>query len=299
MRLGASVARRAVVPKRYFIVDFDGTCTATDTTGLIPRLASEHTGRTGMLGVWSEIEREFFELTSAAEQELMASRDMQLTLDDALAEMDSVSNTSTRKVSESKCLAGIVPERVGSSLESLEQGQVQMRSGCVDVLAGAEDQGWELGVLSVNWCPPIIDAMLLGPLRRRRGHRGGDANISPVACWSNSIDPGSGQVRLVVPGAAAKKDKIESLKLAGEDGGSVVYVGDSPTDLPALIAADIGVLIGDSKSARAFAEKFGVALEPLSDAAMRRDGEGGRRRRVVWVAEDWAHIDRVVIRPGS
>jgi magnesium-transporting ATPase (P-type) len=45
----------------------------------------------------------------------------------------------------------------------------------------------------------------------------------------------------------------------------VVYVGDSSTDLLALIQADVGILLMGSKSTIGLALKFGVTIRSLND----------------------------------
>jgi DNA-binding transcriptional LysR family regulator len=61
-----------------------------------------------------------------------------------------------------------------------------------------------------------------------------------------------------------------------------VYVGDSVTDLLAMLEADVGVVVGRSSSLRALARALGVAVLPLLAApplmAVQRDR--GRREGV-------------------
>lgn len=53
--------------------------------------------------------------------------------------------------------------------------------------------------------------------------------------------------------------------LRGTTTGPVVYVGDSPTDVDALLAADVGVVFGDNPTLREVLALAGVHVEPLLD----------------------------------
>jgi hypothetical protein len=77
----------------------------------------------------------------------------------------------------------------------------------------------------VLWCPSLIDAMLLRSLPCAQN----------VPVWSNSVDQ-HGMVSQVVAGALDKRARITKLKRSG----FVVYIGDSATDLAALVEADLG-----------------------------------------------------------
>ena len=72
------------------------------------------------------------------------------------------------------------------------------------------------------------------------------------------------------------------------------YVGDSATDLTALLAADVGILVGTSESARRIARRFGVKLAPLPaelpelPAAEGGGGSGGGA--VIYEAASWEQI---------
>ncbi len=53
----------------------------------------------------------------------------------------------------------------------------------------------------------------------------------------------------------------------GSVGGLSVYIGDSPSDLPPLIAADIGIVVGDNGLLRRVAAAAGIQLAPLTAGA--------------------------------
>ena len=190
------------------------------------------------------------------------------SLETALAQMDAVSNDIISKLSDSGILAGIRDADVAPAVLDWRDNPTSapvvapaLRDGCVDALNAAVAEGWELGILSICWCPSVIRAYL--PLLGERHGVGGDV----PRLWSNRIDESSGAIANDVDGAAAKRRIIDSLKRddavgegEGEAARRVVYIGDSTTDLLAMLAADVGILIGESRSARDVARQYGVRI---------------------------------------
>ena len=85
--------------------------------------------------------------------------------------------------------------------------------------------------------------------------------------FSNDIDA-AGVIQNKIRGALDKRAVISQIIAEARKEGaepSVLYVGDSSTDLLALLEADVGILIGESNSARKIARRFGLQLQPLPD----------------------------------
>ena len=195
-------------------------------------------------------------------------------------------------------LARILLENKGSS-NCTPGGETQSKSTCL---------GWNLAVLSINWCPALIDASLVRPvLNKRRSILQIDSCNTEVPIWSNSVD-GEGTVTLHVPGALAKRDRIKELRrhiinahdVSDDEEGSdtsshvIVYVGDSSTDLAALLEADIGIIMGNSSSMIAMAQKYGVSVVPLGHRKQHDlDVLGGEK--ILWTVESWQEIDEMLI----
>ena len=208
----------------------------------------------------------------------------------------------------------------GEIVQSAEKVVVRLRNGCKSTLArilldndassGGEGEpiclGWSLAVLSINWCPELIHASLVNPvIARRREILQVDSCETEIPVWSNHVD-GEGKVTLHVPGALAKRDRIRQLRSHDDDGvqNVIVYVGDSSTDLSALIEADLGIVIGTSSSMSSIAERWGVEIVSLQDR-LRYDFMGAilggkpedndRPHPRLWKVECWKEIDDVLI----
>jgi phosphoserine phosphatase len=275
---------------RWLVVDFDGTCTEKDTTPLLPKLTAivcddiEHQQQQ-RLARFEQLEREFVRLYAAARMKMCSQT---MTLCDALDSLDDVSKRVTEQVSKSGVLLGLSsasPEDILSIIErdSDVRAHVTLRSGCAPVLAQAMGSSWQLGVLSINWCPSLIDATLLRCLPSTSTSSSGCCAQNDVPIWSNSVDQ-RGVVSQHVVGALDKKARIAKLKRSG----FVVYIGDSTTDLAALVEADLGILIGHSKSTTSIAEEWGIEVVPLNQRqAMEKDESAS----VIWMAESWSEIE--------
>jgi hypothetical protein len=199
---------------------------------------------------------------------------------------------------------------------------VRLRHDCVKTLArilldnksnsnddsrnkdGNECFGWSMAVLSINWSPALIDACLVQPLLRSLRLKSRDIEV-PI--WSNEVDR-EGVVTLHVAGAMAKRDKIMELKKDIKQGcdqtqSVIVYVGDSATDLAALLVADVGIIMGNSSSLIQIAESWGIEIAPLKH---RHKHEGFQRlvgidtseesaeKKILWQVDTWQEIDEAL-----
>ena len=296
-----AVSSQKKSPSRWLVVDFDGTCTERDTTSVLPKLAAklscnEHDELKERIRMFEIHQEEYFTLYNAAKDALCHET---MSLEEALDSLDDVSTLVTKQVSASGVLKGLgmSSKDMFNLIESDDEVRdyVTLRSGCLDALARQAANDWQLGVLSINWCPSLIHAAVVHPLSQRVV--GKENLLSPVAettmnvpIWSNNVDE-HGVVFLKVPGALAKKACIQKLKP-----GFVVYVGDSSTDLAALLEADIGILIGDCQSAVATARRWGIQVLSLSQRRETLVGVAPEKdtTKVIWSAESWSEIDCVL-----
>ena len=90
--------------------------------------------------------------------------------------------------------------------------------------------------------------------------------------------------------------------------GPAVFVGDSPSDLGALLAADVGIIITDSDSPKAelrrVAEALRIRVAPLSEAspAFLEGGDGGdltTGTKTLFEAGSWGEVRRLLFGGGG
>ena len=301
MAAAASTARTVVRPA-WLVVDFDGTCTLQDTTPLLPKLAEMHTQRP-TAAIFAELEHSYLaglsDVLSPFQLDVDGATGGALDvggLTEYLAAMDEHSARVTAQVGFSGCLAGIRPTAIAETLtvwaSSAETAALcpQLREGCAACLAAAAANDCSLGVLSINWCHALIEVVLA------------PTNVPLAEIWSNELDT-DGRIQLRVAGAAEKRAQIRvlmdddsALDSDGAQRRSVVYVGDSATDFTALLEADIGILVGNSGSARRIGRRYGLQFEPLArfDELADRTAPG-----VIWEAAHWAEITALLFGFGS
>lgn len=272
----------------WLVVDFDGTCTEQETTSLLPKLAAK-LSNSGALeertALFKTFEDEYYRLYNAAKLRLCSET---MSLEEALDSLDNVSSLVTEHVSASGVLKGldVPPSTIAKLIEKDEQvrSHVKLRSGCLTVLARyVANDDWQLGILSINWSPSLIQATIVLPLSQQCVERE-QSLLDDIFIWSNEVDS-NGVVSLQVPGALAKRACIEKLKP-----NFVVYVGDSSTDLLALLEANVGILIGSSKSAVDTARWWGIQVLPLNQRGESADHDAN----VIWLAESWFEIDQAL-----
>jgi phosphoglycolate phosphatase-like HAD superfamily hydrolase len=241
------------------------------------------------MATFAALEQEYFVLYTKIKTEIF--NEEPLSLDEALDRLDQeVSTTVTHKVTASKCLAGL-PQQSSDMLKLLESNKdtigvaTSLQDGCVQVIAGAYRAGWKLCILSINWSQPLVDAVLLHPIRQHLDNVPVEAKV-----WCNSVDA-EGCITLKVPGARAKRDCIAALRQE-QDSCFVVYVGDSSTDLLGLLEANVGVLFGNSNTVAAIAEKWKIRLAPLAQRQHKKLDP--MDESTVWVAQDWMEVEKLL-----
>jgi phosphoserine phosphatase len=280
--------------RKWLVVDFDGTCTIKDTTPLLPHLAGLFQEEKSLveerLEVFSELEQEYFALYNEAKSKIQEDH----SLFEVLDRLDDISTRVTSKVSASGVLKGLLAslEFTKEMQQLLERHslQVKMRPHCGSVLSKIQSaRQWDIGVLSINWCPSLIAASIQPLLENC-------LDVPMPIIWSNLVQAESGEVSLIIPGALAKKERIKKLKQEGEVS-VVVYVGDSSTDLAALIEADVGILIGGSESTINMAKDRGVKIRPLSEYGSSMCvtlDERDQSQNVIWATECWSEVENIL-----
>lgn len=278
----------------FFIVDFDGTCTSSETIDLLPHLASKlgpPDRAATKLDCFQKFTNEYLEgiesILKSQNLEEYSSNTLDLGgLSSCLQQMDDHSSAVTFRVSESRCLSDIQPQALNRALAEWRSNPSEapivlpaLRPGCVGTLSSLASRGCALGVLSINWSPALIRAFLDEEL-----HHG-------YELWCNELQE-DGRVQLLIPGAAEKRDIIAQLVKRATGSGPVIYVGDSATDLLALLEANVGILIGESRTARRLAAKFGVPIRPLPSSLSECDVDVAQR--TVFEAASWDDIRRCV-----
>ncbi|KAK3263101.1 hypothetical protein CYMTET_28076 [Cymbomonas tetramitiformis] len=133
--------------------------------------------------------------------------------------------------------------------------------------AGRGDGRW--WACLTPWSEPVASAHATNAPRRHAP----DASAPSVQVLANDLEVNlgwsTGNLLLSMQTPLDKGNAFNKmLKSFPATKGLRVYVGDSTTDLPALLAADVGIVIGESPSLRRVVAAFQLRLEPLICAAV-------------------------------
>lgn len=118
---------------------------------------------------------------------------------------------------------------------------IALQPSAVATLQAASRTGASLFVISVNWSQDMIKAAL--------------KDVPPFALVSPDLEFSAGggvsTGRLAKGGISGALDKEKVMKETGAGlGGASVYVGDSVTDVLAMLHSDVGIVVGKSRSLR-------------------------------------------------
>jgi len=263
---------------RALVVDFDETLTAADTTSLVvaAALANAPTpeAKAKLEGLRDALVARYVEERDALFAAALPSPSLP-TFDPAatatfLARLSEFDRAANARVFESGLLAPSTAAALAAA-----GAAAALRPGAAAALRAAVAAGVPTGVLSVSWSADLI----LGALAAARAPPASRApwpaapltTASSIAVLANdvatSIGAGAGSAAgRRVECADDKAAALTALTATLPGAGPVIFVGDSPSDLGALLAADVGVVIGDGGSLRRAAAALGVLLRPLAAA---------------------------------
>ena len=241
--------------KMHIFMDFDGTITTKDTIGILMEYIMAHDHNT-YYNFWTSHCKWYAEQCEAYEKAHCPSLapgdlqyadqlDLRAVIDDyvngrAKLELESVerlnacgifSNTVSHELYEAGCMG-------------VNGGKVKIRSGFAPLLDFMRRERMSLTVLSVNWS----DDWIMGCLRQW-------PHLAQVDLVSNHISRGaritgppfkiSTPDGLLLTGA----NKLEAMRATQKripalgDGMTFVYIGDSTTDLPCMLACDHAIVM--------------------------------------------------------
>ncbi|KAK7439126.1 hypothetical protein CaCOL14_002369 [Colletotrichum acutatum] len=230
------------------VLDFDGTITTKDTIGTLAEIGLQFQQQRGvdLSSKWQQILLDYSKDHADHVSTYIPIADDRSSLKDELAflrGLKEVEMRSVQRVESSGIFRGISREHLTLAGETCrEEGRVNLRDGFAELLKVAKEKGWSVAVVSVNWSRSFIKGVL------------SDYRVDIVA---NEIELDGSISGPEVEGSPTGQpslmtceDKLRALRrLAAwrgiEDFGTLVYFGDSTTDLECLLAAR-GVVISSN-----------------------------------------------------
>lgn len=281
-----------------FCVDFDGTVTSQDTTRLLGLAAALHRGEawsadTAQLpAAWIDLERQYMsERDAFFDAELSGSCAGSYDSDglvDFVTRLQQAEERAVERVIEARALAGLHRERLVDEVPGRLRCLWDLRPQSVATISAACRSGACFAVISVGWSRELIAAVLsAGDLPEAMLPSGAMLRCNEVA-FSPGGASATGEITQHVGGGAAKRAALQALRVGEAGDGLVCYVGDSVTDLLALLDADVGIVMGSSSSLLRVAQAFGVELRPLVHA--RGTESIAKGLGILYRTDSWAEI---------
>ncbi|KAK5999886.1 hypothetical protein QM012_004974 [Aureobasidium pullulans] len=257
----------------HLILDWDGTLTRKDTLSLVGSIAY-HANPSKSLPPWSDFVNgymnDYTEHTSCYEPVSSA----RTTIDQErqwLASLTPIENKSVQRVESSRIFKGVKDSHVKLVAgTSIENGELQLRNDWDSLFSTLFcSPANKISILSVNWSARFIRQSLLSASSKLTSS-GSDTIHSYVADMNieaneisglESVEGSDGRLsKDSYSGIRTSADKLSHLPLrcqrkldmcaltkepTQQQDDLVVYIGDSATDLEALLAADVGICIRD------------------------------------------------------
>lgn len=242
-------------PKMHLLLDWDETLTTHDTLAQIAPPDGTHPGPS--FAHYSEAYMSDYDShvkSYKPDVKSIASVGEQFAF---LASLRDVELQSNRRIEEGGLFVGWEP----SAAEQRAREQVELRPGVKDSLqAFIRNDHVHTSVISVSWSSAFIRA---GLNTTKDGFRLNQLRSNTIEL-DEGTNRGTGKMsksgqRGVRTGLDKVREMYEILREDGGGGDVVVYAGDSNTDLPCLLAASLGVIVGDNTSLSNTLKRLGLA----------------------------------------
>lgn len=275
-----------------FMADFDNTCNMRDTCELFYQASLKYQSGTAedralLDRTWKEVTgkylKEYNEQISKSLARFSNKKPSDFDQEGLLSFLQDIAkfNTeATRDVDKSNLILGVD----NAGLQSIAR-RVKLYPGCFDVLKSILQN---VRIVSVNWSAELIAYSF-------------DEMIPKKHIYANHILGNDGLANgLVGKEMISSFDKLKIVQqILAKDKGVSVFVGDSITDLLGLLEADIGIIIGDSKTILKTADTFGINVEPIAEILKPKEldfscGRASNRTRVLYITKDWYQIEQLV-----
>ncbi|CAM6045191.1 unnamed protein product [Sphagnum compactum] len=304
----ASAAKECLV----LVSDFDSTCTVADSSPILADLtvknaaSSNTTNATSLQQQWDKLVKEYLE-----EYEEVLSEALTLTggstykeneLHELLEKMSMFERTANEKVVKAGVLQGL-------STADIREGAklMPLRPGCAHLLQRLrqEETHIDVQILSVCWsstfikgvfdnCGVEIPRICANELSVTGSVSDGDIMRSVETAFNKE------QLFDQILRGLSTKSESTTPRLVGDC--RAVYIGDSVTDLPCLLRADIGIVIGKSATLDRVADAFAIRRQPLYAGVLQAERDqcdkspGWRKGSgVLYTVSSWHEIEAFLL----
>eukprot|EP00898_Chlorokybus_atmophyticus_P006369 jgi/Chlat1/6733/Chrsp50S09099 len=274
---------------KLLALDFDLTLTAADTTelgALLPRNNADDDNR-----------RKEEEERAAAWRTLVEAYAEDMKASSSSSSPTSMSSSPVSRAEAAAALRVAAARQREADVRSMERIEaagvfcglrrhqlyaagrsVPLHSEALRAAAAAASSGVKVAIVSLNWSADVI--------------KGAIGEAFPFELWCNDMEfddetgLSTGRLGRVVVDAIDKQRCL--LSLCGCNDGAVAYVGDSASDLLAMLAADIGIIVGDSQSMRRACASVRIEVASITELlpALESDAAAAHTTRAEEATQD-------------
>lgn len=225
----------------HLIFDFDGTITQQDTVGVLANSAIEYQKRhrgEDLQAEWDQVVRSYMEdYQRYSSEHPMPAEERKCVEEEIrfLSGMKDVEEASLHRVAASQVFAGLDAEKLRrAGEEAVRSGKVKIREGFEDLISLAEEKGWEVCVVSVNWSRAFIEGVLLPhQIRVIANEPHADGSILGPEFLGGRMTNGHEKREALDHVVTDKKKRV-------------LYFGDSTTDMECLLEG--GIVISNDEA---------------------------------------------------
>ena len=263
-------------PIAQLITDFDETISERDTISTIVQTAADNRGgeKAEFLAAWQEMVQWFL---TRYHRVCDAWQSHRSSLVDFLKSFEELETVSIQRVMTKGFLAGITREE----LRAVGRNVVK-KPGVDEVLSAMRTEGVEVEILSANWSKALIEGATEGLYDQ----------IITNSLKYDAAGRSTGDIHLHVVSARDKLRKFRERKKnppnpneTGDGGIRTLYIGDSISDFLAILNADLGVLIGQNRTAMQTIERFRLPTQHLQEGT--RFDSSRHYRGTILLVDSW------------
>lgn len=267
-------------PIDKLITDFDETISEQDTISTIVRTAADNRGRKKeeFLAAWQEMVQWFL---TRYHPVCDAWQNHRSSLVDFLKSFEELETVSIQRVMTKGFLAGITREE----LRAVGRNVVK-KPGVDGVLSRLRRDGVAVEILSANWSKALIQGATEGL----------SDQIITNSLTYDAAGRSTGDIDLHVVSARDKLREFRECKKnppnpheIGQGGIRTLYIGDSISDFLAILDADLGVLIGQNRTAMQTIERFRLPTQRLQEGT--RFDSSRHYRGTILLVDSWSVLD--------
>ena len=200
------------------------------------------------------------------------------TVIDFLSDIKSLEISSIGRVTEKRFLAGLTQEELRKAGK-----KVQKHEGARTCLSEMRSAGVTVEILTANWSQTFVEEAVKGFCDTVVANR--------LLFDRRGISTGEIELRVLTA-----QDKWRHFKSRRSKTGHTGYVGDSISDLRAILEADIGILIGENQTCLRTIDRFKIPIKRVTQAPHQvvNGPEARTKMKHILHADSWDTVNQLL-----